>query len=160
MTASLDLKIGGILETNHLSMFSVLSAPHQPGIAGKILSFLGDHEVSVEFLTLSSNLEDTADVVCCFRDQYNEKVRALSTELQETVGARGVRWRHAISVVGIYGPHFKEKPYIAGRFCSALGQYHINIIGISSSISSVSCIIDTSEVERAKEAILQVFELP
>jgi len=68
------LKIGGILESDQLSMFSILSAPNLPGIAGKILSVMGDYAVSVEFLTVSVNLDGTANFVCCFCSRYDQNL--------------------------------------------------------------------------------------
>jgi len=153
-------KIGGILETQNVSMFSILSAPNQPGIAGRVLSFLGDHNVSVEFITESNNLEDTADIAFCYRRQFEQKVNEIASDLIASVGARSSRKSRDIAIIGVYGPHFKEKPQIAGRFCSALGQAHINILGISSSISSVSCIIKAGDLDKAREAVLAVFALP
>lgn len=63
-------------------------------------------------------------------------------------------------MLGIYGPHFREKPAIAALFCVLLGNAGINILNLSSSISTISAIIDVRDLEKAKRVLLSEFELP
>ncbi len=63
-------------------------------------------------------------------------------------------------ILGVYGPHFREKPAVAAHFCSAMGRVGINILGLSSSISTISAIIDIRDREKALDALMQVFKLP
>ena len=65
-----------------------------------------------------------------------------------------------ISTVTVYGPHFREKPAISGEMCSALGHANVNILGISTSISSVCCLIKEEDFDTAYHSLLEVFELP
>lgn len=153
-------KIGGILESSDLIMVSILSAPNQPGVAGKVLTCFGQNQINVEFITESENLEGTADITICFKSDYQNKVRKLLSEMRGIVRARGDKWQDDITILVVYGPHFKEKPAIAGKVCEQLGKYAINILGISTSISSISCVISSSKLKDAKMALLEAFELP
>lgn len=65
-----------------------------------------------------------------------------------------------IASLTVYGPHFREKPAISGEMCSTLGKANVNILGISTSISSVCCLIKDEEYYRAYDALLKVFQLP
>jgi len=152
--------IGGILESTDLNMVSILSAPNQPGVAGKILTQLGVNKINVEFITESENLEGTADITFCFKSEYRDRVRKLLKSMKGIVRARGDKWQDDIAILVVYGPHFKEKPAISGKMCEQLGKYKINILGISTSISSISCIIGESSLEKAKDALLEAFKLP
>lgn len=154
------IKIGGILETVDLNMVSILSAPNQPGVAGKVLMVLGKNDINIEFITESENLEGTADITFCFKSSDKEKVRQLLAGMRGIVRARGDKWYDSIVIMVVYGPHFREKPTISGKMCEQLGKYNINILGISTSISSISCIISRSDLETARNALLEAFELP
>ena len=154
------IMIGGMLVTSDLNMVSILSAPNQPGVAGKVLTVLGKNNINIEFITESENLEGTADITFCFKMSDNEKVHQLLTGMRGIVRARGDKWQDDIAILVVYGPHFKEKPAISGKMCKQLGKYKINILGISTSISSISCIISYSDLETARNALLEVFELP
>jgi len=154
------IKIGGILETTGLTMVSILSAPNQPGVAGKVLMVLGKNNINIEFITESENLEGTADITFCFKSADRAKVRQLLAGMRGIVRARGDKWYDNIAILVVYGPHFREKPTISGKMCEQLGKYNINIIGISTSISSISCIVREEDLDRAKDALLEAFELP
>lgn len=154
------IKIGGILETIRLTMVSILSAPNQPGVAGKVLMVLGKNQINIEFITESENLEGTADITFCFASTQRAKVRQLLEGMRGIVRARGDKWYDNIAILVVYGPHFREKPTIAGKMCEQLGKYDINILGISTSISSISCVIREEDLENAKIALLEAFDLP
>jgi len=154
------IRVGGILENRDLVMVSILSAPNIPGTAGKILSLLGDFNINVEFITESCNIEDTADIVFCFKSADRDTVLQILPELTRQINPRAEKWQDHIAIISVYGPHFREKPSIAGRMCSALGAADINILGISTSISTVSCVISESQMELAKQALESAFNLP
>ncbi|MCK4715813.1 MAG: hypothetical protein KAT54_03320, partial [Candidatus Marinimicrobia bacterium] len=114
--------IGGILEYIDLNMVSILSAPNQPGVAGKILTQLGVNKINVEFITQSENLEGTADITFCFKSKYKDRVRKLLKSVKGIVRARGDKWQDDIAILVVYGPHFKEKPAVSGKMCEQLGK--------------------------------------
>ncbi|MCD6205502.1 MAG: ACT domain-containing protein [Candidatus Marinimicrobia bacterium] len=154
------IKIGGILETRNLVMISILSAPNQPGVAGKVLTVLGKNNINIEFITESENLEGTADITFCIKSSDKDKVRYLLSGMRGIVRARGDKWYEHVMILVVYGPHFREKPTISGKMCEQLGKYNINILGISTSISSISCIINESDYDNAMKSLLEAFELP
>jgi len=57
-------------------------------------------------------------------------------------------------------PHFGERPGIAGTMFSALASAGINILAISTSISTASCLIDVYDMDEAVEVLQETFELP
>ena len=65
-----------------------------------------------------------------------------------------------VSLLSIFGPDFRERPNIAGVFFSALAAQGINILAVSTSISTLSCLIDGDRLDDAVAAICDVFELP
>lgn len=154
------IKLGGIVESRNLVMVSIHSAPNQPGIAGKILGLLGKSGINIEFITESCNIEGCADISFCFKGYHKKEVKDLLEELRKSVEFRAEKWFEDVAMIGIYGPHFRERPFIAGLLCSALGEGGVNILGISTSISTVSCIINNDKIDEAKKSILTKFELP
>jgi aspartokinase len=60
----------------------------------------------------------------------------------------------------MFGPHFGERPGIAGVMFSALASVGINILAISTSISSISCLIDVDDMDEAIQVLEETFELP
>jgi aspartokinase len=65
-----------------------------------------------------------------------------------------------VAVLSIFGPDFRERPGIAGTMFSALGSRDVNILAISTSISTLSCVIDADRLGEAVSAMRETFDLP
>ena len=63
-------------------------------------------------------------------------------------------------MIAIYGPHFVEKPGIIHAMHSALTSRGINILAISTTISTSFFIIPSSDVIRAVTCLKDNFEIP
>jgi len=55
---------------------------------------------------------------------------------------------------------FDESQTIAGHMFKSLGDHGINIKGISTSVSSVTCLIHADELPQALNVLRQAFILP
>lgn len=154
------MKIGGVLVTQDLGMVSFQGAPDNPGVAGKILEAIGALEINVDFISCSPDLGGGASITACvsmlrFEEALRE-VERLGDELQ----AQRVVTREAISSVAVFGPHFREIPNVASRVFNALAEAGINILAISTSVSSVTCIFDQAALGDALASLRSHFEIP
>jgi len=154
------MKIGGLIENRDLTLYRITTLQDVPGSAGIILKFYARRDINLEFITKSSALDGNSVMVICIKNSFVPQVDAFMDDNREAVSPYHIHKTENVATLGIYGPHFREKPAIAARFCSLLGSAGINILGISSSISSVCCVIDQQNLEKGKTAILQRFELP
>lgn len=153
------MKIGGLVEQGNLVMYTVTSLPDQPGVAGHVLNLLSDAKINIEYLTEVSYKDDSAVMSFCIDADIMDRTDKV---IHDNVEAKSLKIRKIeyVATLGVYGPHFREKPGIAAIFCSLLGESGVNILGISSSISTISCIIDVRDFEKAKTILLSRFELP
>jgi aspartate kinase len=65
-----------------------------------------------------------------------------------------------VAIVSIFGPDFRERPGIAGTMFRSLADRGVNILAVSTSISTVSCVIDSDSLEVALIALRDTFDLP
>ena len=153
------MKIGGLIEQGNLVMYTVTSLPDQPGVAGHVLNLLADANINIEYLTEVSYKDNSAVMSFCIDADIMDEADKV---IHDNVKAKSLNIRKIeyVSILGVYGPHFREKPGIAAIFCSILGESDVNILGISCSISTISCIIDIRDIEKAKTILLSRFELP
>ncbi|HPC36053.1 MAG TPA: hypothetical protein P5268_04720 [Candidatus Marinimicrobia bacterium] len=149
-----------MIELRNLMMVSIYSFPDQPGSAGKVLTYFGQKGISVDFITESRNLEGAADLNFCIDQKYKSDIAQTFHELSLIIPIRDTKITGPVAIVSFYGPHFREKPAIAGTICQTLGEAGINILGISTSISSVCCVIDDNQVDATRRAITANFNLP
>ena len=63
-------------------------------------------------------------------------------------------------MLSVFGPHLREKPKVPGVMFNALAGNGINVIAISTSISSVSCVIEAAYLDAAIQALQDTFEIP
>ncbi|RMH62837.1 MAG: hypothetical protein D6677_08725 [Calditrichaeota bacterium] len=154
------MKIGGLLERNGLTLYQIRSRRDQPGMAATILKFYARRQINIEYLTEAGSPQGDAVLHVCIDDDHFEEVQEFMRENPMAIKDLQIHYERHMSTIGIYGPHFREKPGIGARFCSLLGNAGINIHGISSSISSICCVIKTVHIEDARRAILSYFRLP
>ena len=154
------IKIGGIIQSRNLAKIGVMSIPDRPGVAGAIFSALGAKGVNISFIVHTIDLNSLDNIVFCVAQQdLTTALEALHT-VKETVEAKEIVYDGEVGIVSMFGPHFGERPGIAGVMFSALASAGINILAISTSISSTSCLIDASDMDEAVGALEETFELP
>jgi len=154
------IKIGGIMQTTGLAKVGVMSIPDQPGIAGKIMSAMGKRGINVQFIVQLIDIHDSSHVVFCIAEDELDHAQDILEDLRQEVGGERVIQRRNVAIISIFGPDFRERPGIASEMFSALGARGINIRAISTSISTLSCVIDAGHLDDAVAAMRETFDLP
>ncbi len=141
-------------------MLKIVGLPNKPGFAGKILTELGRANINLHFIAEGEDAQGLANMTICVSPDDSKKAITIVSSQRNGDQQQKVEEIPHISSLTVYGPHFREKPAISGEMCSALGHANINILGISTSISSVCCLIEDKDFENAYDSLLKVFELP
>ena len=154
------IRIGGIMQNAHLSLLNVTAVPDRPGIASAILGGLGEARVNVQFIVQCIDERQRDQIALCVdRDDLPTALDILGNVAPELEAAKVVSHPEA-AIVSIFGPDFRERPGIAGTMFEALAANGINILAISTSISTVSCVIASDHLETALNALRDTFNLP
>ncbi len=154
------VKIGGVIKNPNLSEIGVKGIPSRPGTAAAILGALGEANINVQFVVhcVGNNGRDNI-VFCVSRDDLAASLEIIE-RLKETINAESVTHQPDVATVAIFGPDFRERPGIAGTMFKALAAWQINILAISTSISTVSCVIAADRLNDAVAAMHDAFDLP
>lgn len=154
------IKVGGIMQSDGRAVVKVMSCPDRSDIAGLVLGALGDRNINIEFLVQSFDLDGFSNFTLCIdRKDLESAIGSLET-IKPSLEAKVISYNPNVAVISVFGPHFREKPKIAGIMFSALASVGINSIAISTSISSVSCVVDAGDAEAAVDALNEAFEAP
>jgi aspartate kinase len=153
-------QIGGIMHSDGLAMIGVLAMPAGPGLAGKVLSTMGENSINVQFIVQLVDKDGKDHVVFCVDRKDMETALALLAGIRENVSAQDIVHDASVGLVSIFGPDFRQRPGIAGEMFAALGRADINIQAISTSISTISCVIEASYVPKAVKTLQDTFEMP
>jgi aspartate kinase len=154
------IRIGGIMQNAHLALLNVTAVPDRPGIAAALLGELGKRGINVQFIVqcIDQNQQDQV-ALCIDRDDFASAQDAVNRVAPEVEAGRVIAYPEA-AIVSIFGPDFRERPGIAGTMFDSLAADGINILAISTSISTVSCVIDSDDLEVALLALRKTFDLP
>jgi len=153
-------KIGGIMQTTHLAQVGVMSIPDRPGTAGKIMTALGKKDINVQFIVQCIDIHNNDHVVFCISEDELELAQDILQDVRHELGAEKVIHRPNVAIISIFGPDFRERPGVAGIMFAALAGKGINILAISTSISTLSCVIDSDGLDKAVTAMRETFDLP
>jgi bifunctional aspartokinase / homoserine dehydrogenase 1 len=154
------IKLGGIIEHTGLSLISIENIPERRGITGLTFQSLSKRGINVEFIIHGLNQKGRSQILFGVSRSKSEEVMVILNEIKSQIGDPDFIVNPEIAVISIFGPHFRELPGIAGTFFAALNSKRINILAISTSISTCSCVIPSSKLSDAVKAIGEVFDVP
>ncbi len=154
------IKVGGVIQNDHLAGISVLAVKDKPGIAAAVLDVLGMRGLNVQFVVQVIDHQDQTQMVLCVdRDDLPASLEAINT-IRPEVQPQAIVPNSRVASLAIFGPDFKERPGIASQMFRALAEHGVNILAISTSISTVNCIVEGGRLKEAQAAIHQYFDQP
>jgi aspartate kinase len=151
---------GGLLKFRDLCLIGVMSAPDRPGIGASIFRALGHVNINAQFIVQCIDLRHRSHVLFCVAEEDASEALARIRPVARELEAEDVSEQHHVALMAVFGPDFRERPGLAGRAFGTLAERGINILAISTSISTVSCVIRDEDYGAAEEAIREVFRLP
>ena len=153
-------KIGGIMSDGGLAKVGVMSVPDRPGVAAAILSGLAEQGINVQFVVQCIDLRNRDHLALCVRRGDLERSLEGLARLKEEIGAQEIIHTTEVGIVSVFGPDFRQRPGVAAQVFQSLASKGINILAISTSISTVSCVIAEELLDQAVEVLSQTFTLP
>jgi aspartate kinase len=133
--------------------------PDRPGIAAEIFGALGQRGINVELVVSTGGRKGTADISLAIARSRERGVIDALEAIRREVGARALQRNSAVALVSLLGNGLQTEPGIAGRMFGALSRTGVNIEAISTSMSSVTCMIEESRCEAALAALRHEFNL-
>ena len=153
-------RIGGIIQKGDLARISILGLPDRPDAVAAILTALGNNEINCTFIVHAFCIHHRHSmVICVARDCLAAALNILETICRD-LGAEAILHTDDVVMLAIFGPHFGERPGIAGTMFTALTSANIHTLAISTSISTVSCIVEAAQMDEAIQALREAFLPP
>jgi aspartokinase len=160
MGSEQKIKVGGIMKNTGLATVSILSVPGRPDVPGTVLHALGNRDINIEFIVHNLDIEGNGNLTFCIDQKYLEAALEVLEGIKPLIEAKGISYHPDVTVISVFGPHFRERPMISGVMFNALGTAGIDVLAISTSISSCSCLIQGDQTEDAMRALHETFEAP
>ena len=143
------IAVGGITRKDGLVLVRVIDARSGPGLAGRVLSALGLKGINIVCVTSSAIADGDLD-----------QTLGILQSLQDDLQARSITYQNRCSAISIYGPHFSERPAIAGTIFATTSDADVEIHLISTSFSTVSFLTSEDQAATAVARLRERFLVP
>ena len=154
------MAVGGITRIDDLVLVRILGAKRGYGLAGQALSSLGLKGINIICVTSFVDREDLNNIGFAIKQDDLDVSLGLLQSLQEELEARSIEYQRHCSSISIYGPHFSERPAIAGTVFEATGEAGVEIHMIATSFSTVSFLTSENDADAAVAKLRECFLVP
>lgn len=160
MTERGKMEAGGLLYKNHLAMVGLMGIPSHPGVGGQLFSAVAEAGIHVELIVNVFDWKERDYIMLCVRCEALESVLEIAQEIRDEIGCEALIHDPDIALVSIFSSDFEESQKLAAHMFETLGKHDINIRGISTSVSTITCMIEASDLEPAVAVLREAFVLP
>jgi aspartokinase len=154
------IEAGGLIYKDAIGMVGLIGIPTHPGIGGRFFSHLADAGIHVELIVNLFDGNQYDHILACVSCDDLDRTLEIAKEIHVLVGSQNLIYDRQVALVCIFSLDFNESQVIAGHMFKTLGDHDINIQGISTSISSVTCMIHRDDLPEALSALREAFILP
>lgn len=154
------IQIGGILQTTDLALIQVLGLPKMTGPVAAVMAALGRSGISAQAVVECADAGGKRSLAFTVPRALLEAALPVVEREARALQAAEVRSVPEVALVAVYGPHFSDRPAIAGTMFSALAHAGIDLLMVTTSISTVAGVIAAHDLERAVAVLRETFLLP
>jgi aspartate kinase len=154
------IKIGGIMQSDGRALIKIMSVPDHVSVAGSVLGMLGNHQINIELLVESFDLDDCGNFSIVIDQKDLDQALAVMETVRPTIDAKAISYTPDVAVITVFGPHLREKPLVHGMMFSSIAEVGISSLTICTSISSISCVVEGQYLDTVLGSLEEVFELP
>ncbi len=153
-------KATGILQFRGLAEVGLIAMPDRPGLAGTVLAALSERGLNTPFVVELTDPKGSSHIALCVRERDVDQALAALNGLAPQLHAKEIFERRGVAVAAVHGPHFRERPGCAAAACEAIAREGVNILAISTSLSSIACMVDAADLAATVRSLQRTFELP
>jgi len=154
------MEIGGIMQSDGRALLKIMSVPDHASVAGTVFKAMGENGINIELLVQSFDLDDCGNFAVVIDQKDLDHALQMLEELKPTIDAKAVSYTPDVAVITVFAPHLREKSYIHGLMFSSIASVGINCLAISTSLSSVSCVVEGQHLTTTIQALTEAFYVP
>jgi aspartate kinase len=152
--------IGGIMQSDGRALVKIMSVPDHASVAGTVLGAMAAKGINIELLVESFDVDDYANFSLVIDQKDLDQALEELEVIRPTIDAKAVSYTPDVAVLTVFGHHLREKPHVHGLMFSSMASVGISSLAISTSISSVSCVVPGQDLGTAVQALSRTFAFP
>jgi len=154
------IEIGGIMQSDGRALVKIMSVPDHASVAGTVFKAMGANGINIELLVESFDLDDCGNFALVIDQKDLDHALGVLEQLKPTIDAKAISYTPDVVVITVFAPHLREKPRIHGLMFSSIASMGISSLAISTSLSSVSCVVEGQHLDTTIRALTEAFHVP
>jgi len=154
------IEIGGIMQSDGRALVKIMSVPDHASVAGTVFKAMGANGINIELLVESFDLDDCGNFALVIDQKDLDHALGVLEQLKPTIDAKAISYTPDVVVITVFAPHLREKPRIHGLMFSSIASMGISSLAISTSLSSVSCVVEGQHLDTTIRALKDAFDVP
>ena len=148
------------MQSDGRALVKILSVPDHASVVGILLEAMAREGINIELLAQSFDLDDYGNIALVIDQKDLDRALERIEEIKPTLDAKVISYTPDVAVITVFGHHLREKHHIHGRMFSSMASVGVGSLAISTSISSVSCVIRGEDMETVLRALSDTFQIP
>ena len=141
----------------NVAKISLVGVPDQPGVAAKVFSSIGKHDINIALIVQAEHRCGKSDLSFLVSTDAFHRVNPFLEELVKLVKGERVVVDENVATVSLVGEGVQREPCIAARMFTSLAAAGINIDLISTSNLMLTCVIPKDRAEEGVRALHREF---
>jgi aspartate kinase len=155
-----NVVVSGIAYDKNQAKITLVNVPDKPGIAARLFDTIASANVVVDMIVQNISSDGKfADISFTVPKTEMKKALEVAENIARELGTERVDKRDDISKVSIIGVGMRSHSGVAAKMFQVLATHNINIMMISTSEITVSCVIDLKFTELAVRVLHEAFDL-
>jgi len=148
------------MQSDGRALIKIMSVPDHASVAGTVFRAMGENGINIELLVESYDLDDCGNFAVVIDQKNLDHALEVLEELKPTIDAKAISYTPDVVVITVFAPHLREKPRIHGMMFSSIASVGISSLAISTSLSSVSCVVEGQYLDITIRALKETFGAP
>ncbi len=151
--------VTGVAHDINVARIGLFDVPDKPGIAWQIFRAMAVENINVDMIIQSAMRDDINDISFTVGRTDLRKTLEIVENIKDEVNIKSYSHDEDVAKVSIVGAGMVTNPGVASLMFEALAQESINLEMISTSEIKISCIVKSTQAEKAVRALHKKFNL-
>jgi len=147
-----------LIDHNNL-MVSIKSVPVTNTIRSKSTKRIAEKGINIANISQTSPVNGTYDLSFIVSETDHDAIREVLDELGKQYPELKLTINTDVSRLVVYGIGMRTQPGVTAKFLNALAENDIQILMMTTSEISISCIIHTKDSKKAEQAEKKAFDI-
>jgi len=153
------IQASGLIRNDHVAEVGLMDIPSNKCVGGKLFSALDEAGINLKLVVHLIDREEKDHIVLCVDRDDLSRTLVVAERIREEVGGKAVTSNANVALVSLFNLDFREQQGVVSQIFEALGSCNIGVLGISTSLSTISCMIKSKHLDEAIRALRDAFVL-